>query len=252
MHCPLPLNDIFQFANKLKESWYQTYKPKDELKCIKHKKILYPLTYQNVKLDAKTFTTFICGEGHVTSKQLILVPLFNEDTACVESICKYVEDYGEFCLFYSLFGKLLGDDDCSYWGIRQEFMVALNKGVESLKYNSEAVQKVNAINEKIHNIYTSQFTFNGETIEKDGEYVCFKDKLFYVKLCFSINAYFLTKPHVDVISDDEKIFKYYSKVSASTKLDNFPTSMKERMELIYGKEITTDYQYILKNFPITI
>ncbi|MEK6829771.1 MAG: hypothetical protein AABY15_06645 [Nanoarchaeota archaeon] len=231
------------------------WEPKeDTFHAIKTAGALHPCTYQS---DAKKgkYEAFIRGTGWKKSKNATVVPVYKGTT--IEQAQAYMNEHGKYCLFYSITGKHLHDDDCVIWAMKQEFNVAVSLGFE---YVENFCKRVNDLNQKIYkivmdkyklDIFSERFQYVGG--EKGDGRLISKD-LFQVKPCYSMMAYFLTKPHVDVINDDSKLWKHYVAIHGVDYIDanpnEFPVSMKQRLEFLFSKEVSEEYENIMKEFQM--
>jgi hypothetical protein len=238
-----------------------SWTPKTEIiYAIKVDGDFHPCTYQRdyIEGNSKSYKSFIRGTGWKTSKKGYEIPVFTGDTQ--EELQAYLDKYGKFCLFYSITGFQLGCDDCVVWAMQQEFKVALSIGFD---YVSKFTKRINELNSKIQKIamekhridvLSNTFQWTGGRYSEDSQIVSEYD-LFHVKPAYSIMAYFLTKPHLDVISDDRKLEKYYKAVTSHKHMEanegEFPVSMKQRLEFLFSKEVAKEYEAIMKEFPMS-
>ncbi len=237
-----------------------SWSPKEELiYAIKVGGELHPCTYQS---DAKKgkYESFIRGTGWKKSKKVYQVPVYKGTTK--EEWEAYLNEHGKYCLFYSITGKQLGDDDCVIWGAKQEFHVAIGVGYE---YMANFLTKINALNAKIqkivlekHNvdIFSDRMQWNGGKPTDDG-WIISQGNLFVVKPCYSLMAYFLTKPHIDPIVDDQKLWKHFVSIVGAKNIDEgehkekeFPVSVRDRLTYLFSKEVSDEYAAIMKEFPL--
>jgi len=236
-----------------------SWTPKEDfLYAIKVDGDLHPCTYQRDYNDESTkFESFIRGTGWKKSKKGYKIPVFRGET--LEEMKSYLEQHGKYCLFFSITGFQLGSDDCVVWAMKQEFNVALSIGFEYVAKFTKRIHELNAKIQKIvfdkHGVDVllrkTQWTGGrySEGAQIIGEY-----DLFYVKPAYSIMAYFLTKPHLDVVNDDSRLEKHYKAVTGWKHMeanpDEFPVSMKERLEFLFSKEVAKEYEALMKEFPM--
>ena len=76
------------------------------------------------------------------------------------------------------------------------------------------------------------------------------DELFRIMPSYSIMAYFLTKPNLDVVRDDEWLWKTYVKLHGIEKEEEFPVQMKARLTWLYNKEVSEGYEALMKKYPM--
>lgn len=219
----------------------------------------HPCTYQRdyVEGNSKSYKSFIRGTGWKSSKKGYKIPVFTGNTT--EEIQAYIDEYGKFCLFYSITGFQLNCNDCVVWAMQQEFSVALSVGFD---YVAKFTKRVNDLNTKIQKIVmdkhkvdvlSNTFQWTGGKYSENSQIISEYD-LFNLRPAYSIMAYFLTKPHVDVLNDDSRLEKHYRAVTSfkhiETKPNEFPVSMKKRLEFLFSKEVARDYEAIMKEFPM--
>lgn len=221
-----------------------SWTPTEPFFAIKNKKRLIPCTYQSDAKNGK-YEAFIYGEGWKKSKNATEVPLPNGD------LSKYLSEYGEYCLFYAITGKERHSRDCVVWAANQEFSVALSVGLE---YNSKFVSKVKALNVLIQKIVMEKygvdvFSEKFQYTKKDNRMV-WKD-LFYVKPHYSLMAYFLCAPHIDPVSDDDKMWKHFAKLEGVENEDKFPVSVKDRLTYLFSEEVSDEYERIMNDYPLS-
>jgi hypothetical protein len=231
----------------------------DTFYAIKVDGNMHPCTYQTGLNDESTkFESFIRGTGWKTSKKGYQIPVFSGNTQ--EELQAYLDKYGKFCLFYSITGFGLNSGDCVVWAMQQEFNVALSIGFD---YVAKFTKRINDLNTKIQkivmqkhkvDILSKTFQWTGGRYSEGAQIIGEYD-LFYVKPAYSVMAYFLTKPHLDVVSDDRKLEKHYKAVTSYKHMEanegEFPVSMKKRLEFLFSKEVAKDYEAIMKEFPMT-
>ena len=237
-----------------------SWSPKtDHFYAIKVAGEMHPCTYQIDYNDEPTkFESFIRGTGWKKSKKGYKIPVFKGDT--IEEMKAYLEEYGKFCLFYSITGFQLGSDDCVVWAMKQEFNVALSIGFE---YVSGMVERINKLNSKIQKIVMDKHQVDvlsrkmqwiGGQYTEDSHLVGEYD-LFYVRPSYSVMAYFLTKPHLDVINDDNKLWKHYVAVMGykhtQANEGEFPVQMRARLEFLFSKEVANEYEALMKEYPMS-
>lgn len=225
-----------------------SWSPKtDHFYAIKVAGEFHPCTYQRDYNEESTkFESFIRGTGWKKSKKGYKIPVFKGST--IEEMQAYIEQHGKFSLFYSITGFQLGSDDCVVWAMKQEFNVSLSIGFEYVAKFNKRIQDLNAKIQKIVMDKHGVDVLSGKFQEtKQGRYAGSYD-LFYVRPHYSIMAYFLTKPHVDVISDDSKLEKHNKTVNGEEA--EFPVSMRERLEFLFSKEVSQEYEAIMKEFPL--
>lgn len=122
-----------------------------------------------------------------------------------------------------------------------------------MEYGTKFLELIHEINNDIKNIYISQgFEFNKGYSYINDVFVSHTD-LFSVKPQYSIMYYFLTKPTVDVVSDDDKLWKHFVHIHKAFNydLDNtLPVSVKDRLIFLFNKDIAKKYENLLNNFSI--
>lgn len=226
----------------------------DTIFAIKVDGELHPCTYQRDyhERDKKTYESFIRGTGWKKSKKGYEVPVYRGTTK--EEFQAYLEEHGKYCLFFSITGKQLGSGDCVVWAAQQEFNVLLSVGYD---YVAGFLEKLNAINKKIADrvqkehgvdIFLSkvQFTKQEQCV---GNY-----DLFVLKPQYSVMAYFLTKPHIDPVNDDDKLWKHYVAVNGHKHVtdneDEFPVSVRDRLTFLFGEEVANDYENLMNEYPM--
>jgi len=230
----------------------------DFLYAIKVAGDLHPCTYQTNYNDESTkFEAFIRGIGWKKAKKGYKIPVFKGET--LEEMQAYIEQHGKYCLFFSITGFELNSGDCVVWAMQQEFNVALSIGFE---YVSGFVKRLNDLNAKIQKIVMDKYQVDvlSDKMQwtggrySEGARIIGQYDLFYVKPAYSLMAYFLTKPHLDVVNDDSKLEKHYKAVVGYQHIeanpDEFPVSMKERLEFLFSKEVAKDYEKMMKEVPM--
>lgn len=235
------MKNIFNYVGET--SWT----PKEDFWAIKVEKELYPCTYQS---DAKKgeYESFVRGRGWKKSKKGILVSKFKGES--VSDLNSYLKDWGKECLFYSITGFNTNSDDCVIWAARQEFIVSLSVGFE---YVAGLTGKINVLNEKIKQIVKEKHGIDME--EHRYQYTKEKrlvsiDDLFLIRPSYSLMAYFLTKPNLDVIRDDDRLWKHYVNLNGIENESEFPVCMRDRLTFLFSKEISDGYEQIMKNYPM--
>ena len=226
-----------------------SWSPKESFYAIKHGNELHPCTYHSDAIKGK-YESFIRGEGWKKSKTATLIPLFTGTT--IPEFEDYIKQWGKACFFYSVTGKQINDDDCIVWAARQEFMSAMGVGME---YYQKFVTAIRAINDKIYEVMEKRgFDIHQQYITKDEVFYSTRD-FFVVRPSYSIMAYFITAPTVDVIEDDAKLWKHYVeeyRPETDEELNNvFPVCMKDRITFLFGIEVSDMYEKLMKDFPIT-
>jgi hypothetical protein len=221
--------------------------PKEPFLAIKVKGVLHPCSYQSSAKQGK-YETFIRGEGWKKSKKAIEVPLYAGSSK--EEFEAYLNTWGQYCLFYALSGYQLDDNDCCIWQAQQEFRVLMSVGYD---YIQSICERVNAINELIEAATKAQLGVTELTnwMDLENGYVQKRD-LFRVKVHYSMMCYFLVAPHVDVITDDPKLWKHYVAAYKPTdeQMDTFPESPKERLIFLFGEQVATMYEALMNDFPM--
>ena len=227
-----------------KTSWT----PEKDFYAIKFEKEFHPCTYQSDAQNQK-YEAFVRGIGWKKSKKGYLIPLFKGTT--VEELNDYITEYGKFCAFYSITGFHLYADDCVVWSAKQEFTVGLNIGFD---YVSKIVNDVNNLNDKILKLIHEKNTITdlrGKFCYVNGNICDMETDFFKVKINYSLMAYFLCKPHVDVVSDDDKLYKFYNRISGCKEdQSEFPVSVKDRFTFLFSEEVSNEYERIMKEYPI--
>lgn len=234
------------FINLEPTSWT----PKESFYAIKHGGEYYPCYSQRDSKQGK-YDTFIGGKGWVKSKTAKLIPLYTGTT--ISEFERYLKEYGENCLFYSITGFTIDSKDCVVFGAIQEFKVLIAVGFE---YFEKFVKSIQEINTKIKEIMLGRgFDINERWITKDDKFYSTKD-FFVVRPQYSLMSYFLCAPHVDVVGDDTLLWKHYVeeyKPQTDEELDNvFPCSPKDRLTFLFSSEVADMYEKILNDFPISI
>lgn len=227
-----------------KTSWT----PEKDFYAIKVEKEFHPCTYQS-DAEKEKYEAFIRGIGWKKSKKGYLIPLFKGTT--VEELNDYIAKYGKFCAFYSITGFHLYSDGCVIWAAKQEFMVALNLGFE---YVSKMVNDVNQLNDKILKLIHEKNTITdlrGKFCYVNGNICDMETDFFKVKIHYSLVAYFLCKPHIDPVTDDEKLYKFYNRISGCKEdQSEFPVSVKDRLTFLFSEEVSKEYERIMNEYPI--
>ena len=228
---------------------HTSWTPTEPFYAIKVNGEYHPCTYQS---DTKkgTYESFIRGTGWKKQKKGYLIPLFE---GSMKDFQVYIDLYGEYCLFYSITGKQLGDDACIIWSARQGFKVILSVGWEHvLNFYTQAC----AINAKIKELELSK---RGIDITQnywidDKRWINTRD-LFFVAPTYSIMAYFLTAPHVDVIQDDERLWKHFVSVCGPETEEEraaFPVCMRDRFVYLWSEEVASMYETMMNDFPMIL
>lgn len=206
---------------------------------------------------------FIYGKGWKTPKgKGILIPLL--PNLKYESVKSHIEEFGKNCTFYAITGYEIRSQDCCAFASSQEFNVATSKMPESLEYVAECVSEIKKVNQKIYQLMLEKYGIdmegrNYQYCKDDPEHknLIVKNDLFWLRPHYSLMAYFLTKPHLDVVSDDGKLWKHFVELYPGDKLDlvheekcELPIQMKARLEFLFNKEISEDYERIMNKYPM--
>jgi len=226
----------------------------DTIFAIKTSGELHPCTYQSDyhERDKKTYESFIRGTGWKKSKKGYEVPVYRGTTQ--DEFQAYLNEYGKYCLFFSITGFQLGSGDCVVWAAQQEFNVILSVGYD---YVAPFLERLNAINQKIAKRVQEEHgvdVFSNKVQFTKQEQCVGSYDLFYIKPHYSVMAYCLTKPHIDPVTDDEKLWKHYVAVNGHKYVqDNegkFPVSVKDRLTFLFGKEVAKEYEELMNDFPM--
>ncbi len=225
----------------------------DFIYAIKVAGDLHPCTYQKDYNDESTkFEAFIRGIGWKKAKKGYKIPVFRGET--LEEMQAYLKQHGKYCLFFSITGFELNSGDCVVWAMQQEFNVALSIGFE---YVSGFVKRLNDLNAKIQKIVMDKHgvdVLSGTFQKTKQDNFTGSYDLFYVKPAYSLMAYFLTKPHLDVVNDDSKLWKHYTAVNSFKHIeanpDEFPVQMRARLEFLFSKEVAKEYETLMKEYPM--
>lgn len=222
-----------------------SWTPTEPFHAIKHKGTgtYHPCTYQ---MDAKQnkYESFVYGEGWKRSKKGYLIPLFSGEN--IQEFKEYSLKYGDFCAFYSVTGKSLTCHDSFVAAAQQEYKVAMY----DIEYFSTYIKAVRSLNQKIIDYLQFQgWDLSQRWNKKDGV-LYDMDSLFRVMPSYSLMFYILVKPHLDVLNDDDKLFKHFTEVYRSNTEEKFPVCMRDRITFLFNGDIAQDYEYILNNFPI--
>lgn len=218
--------------------------------AVKYENKTYPLyDQQNIK------ETFIYGKGYIKvgKRCLLTVPYIEEINTTTWK--EYLYMYGENCLYYSLTGKILSDQDCCESTKRNEFLSIVWNNIDIEKY-----EQFCALFDKFHAIQ-----------EKVLKYIGIYDFLlkdFYIYPSYKIASFFITRPTFDVVLHDgilwktyiEKLDNDFKKEGESTQeyIDmihnlredkcDFPICMKDRITYLFGKEAANIYEQMLTFF----
>lgn len=191
------------------------------------------------------------GWIRLSGRKIYEIPLYDGEPAGWK---KYIEQYGRFCLYYSINGKMINNDCCDFREI-QEFFSICNSDAEKYPAFVDAYLQMNEIQERIIN----------ETFEGKRLLTSERDKLFF-RPCYSIMG-FAFPFSVDVITDDGRLEAFWRAYRAKdlswpacvakdfveqvdreigTENEVFPTCMSERIKMIYGSECDRIYEGVLK------
>lgn len=232
----------------------------DIIYTIKFDGEFHPCTYQREYVEGRNttnFGSFIRGTGWKNSKKGYKIPVYKGTTK--EEWESYLSEYGKYCLFFSITGFQLGSDDCVVWAAQQEFNVTLGVGYD---YMEGFLGKLNDLNSKIQKIVMDKYKldifhtghqWHGGKYSETSWIISERD-LFVVRPQYSLMAYFLTKPHIDPVSDDSKLWKHFVNVIGHNNLDEmekeFPVSVRDRLTYLFSKEVSDDYEKLMKAYPI--
>lgn len=220
--------------------------PTEPFKAIKVNGEFHPCTYQS---DAKNGKYEAFVSGWKKAKKAYDIPLFAGTGK--EEFESYLATWGKYCLFYSITGYPLDSGDCVVWAAKQEFMVLLSVGYDYVK---SMYDRLIAINDKIIEATKKQLGVAEITYWMDTpKGLVTANKLFLVKPHYSIAVYLLTAPHIDPISDDDKLWKHFIETYKPTEqeMDSFPDSVKDRLTFLFGEDVSQMYEAILNDFPLT-
>lgn len=226
----------------------------DKILCGKFKDKLYPVDYQEINSKGKV-EFFIHREGWVKGKKPIWIDRFKGET--YNDLINYSREYGENILFYSLTNTTLTDQDCVMHAARQEFKSALwiCEFDYLFRFNDEVKRLNHMIENRYKKLYGANVLLKYSTKINDGksdfQYI-FKDKLFFVKPHFSLMAYVITAPHIDPVSDDDKLWKHWVNVKRNNQSDDeFPVSVKDRLAFLLGRDVSVEYERIMNEYPLS-
>lgn len=202
------LSDIFQ-SHRV---------PTDPFKAGYHENTLYPSD------SDKKGQTFIHGIGEVKLKKLKEIPVYD---GTINGWNDYLEKYGKFCLFYSITGGDLNGWDCASDRQRQEFNAIILCGVDKYLEFVRLWKRFNDIQHQVLDKYDPFFTKN-----------------FFLKPSYTLGGcYYLPYyPNMDVIADDETLFKTFCFITEQEyndtdakikKLWNVPTSELTDLDELY-------------------
>lgn len=223
--------------------------PKEPFFAIKTEGDLHPCCYQS---DAKKgkFEAFIRGKGWKKAKKAQLVPLFEGTTKA--DFEAYLKTWGKYCLFYAITGKELNSGDCIVWHAQQEFIVLLSVGYDYIQSFYERITAINRIIDATIKKHLNVTEITTRYIQNKKGFFS-TDKFFQVRPTYSLMAYFITAPHVDVVSDDDKLWKHFVELYKPTEaeMQAFPVSMRDRLTFLFGKEASDMYEAVMKDFPMS-
>lgn len=216
---------------------------KEFIYAIKFKGELHICQFQSfIKDTDKKFESFIYGVGHKSAKQVVKVPTFKGQLKPSE-LKKYLDTYGKEFLFYSLTGYELSSQDCVCTPMIHEFNSSIMSSFEEVE---SFVKGINSMNERVRRVLLDKYKvdiFSENTFQYvggEGGKLIFTKDLFRFKPSYTMMAYFVTAPTVDVIIDDYRIEQHYKYIGDFKK--ELPVQMKARLEFLFGKDIAIDYE----------
>lgn len=226
---------------------HSNYTPTEPFSAWKVDGELYPDNgYEKGKI-------FVPGKGYKKkSGKEVTVPLIPDLTA--ENVQAHFNEYGKYCTFYAITGYDLFDQDCCAQDKIQEFKSAVICGFD---YVAGCVEKIQQVNRKIRDILMDRYGLDirqgacwAQYPKTNPEHLVDKDKLFFVKPYYSLMFYIITAPSLDVIHDDDRLWKHYVAINGINHKDKFPVQMKARLTFLFNKEVTDDYEFILHNYGL--
>lgn len=220
-----------------------SWSPTEPFYAIKNKGRLIPCSYQSDAKNGK-YEAFVRGDGWMKSKKAIEVPLPTGDYK------EYLDKWGEYCLFYGITGFQRHSNDCVVWAADQEFSVALQVGLDYVK---QIVSEIHSLNETIRNIVFEKHGVDilCEAMQYTNDKKLVWKNLFKVKPHYSLIGYCLCAPHIDPVSDDDKLWKHFIEVEGIENEDKFPVSVKDRMTYLFSEDVATRYEKIMKAYPLS-
>jgi hypothetical protein len=163
--------------------------PQQPFYAIKYKGELHPFKDKNEK------EIFIYGAGRIKIKKqsIVSVPLYSKK---ISEWNTYLNEYGKRCLYYSLTGDYLGNQDCCMIRQQQEFGCIVKYGPEKFSQfalNFNAFQKIQR-----------------DVINALPDICLLYSKDMHITPRYSIVYSFLTcAPYMDAITDDKKLENTY-------------------------------------------
>ena len=160
---------------------------------IKNTSVLCPCDM----LDNEVFVQGL-GWKKLGKTNCVNVPLFSGN---VEDWDGYLNEYGRECLFFSLTGYLLRNQDCCMNKMREEFLSLLqcDGGISHYIEYVESIEKIQEIQTRVFN----------EKLSYMGDY---EKKSFIVKNlfkpCYNL-LWYITSPYLDTPNDDDKMECFY-------------------------------------------
>ena len=190
------------------------------------------------------------GRIKLQGRKTYEIPLFSGKA---EDWDVYIEQFGAWCLYYSINGKSYGNDCCEFQEMHEFFSICSSN---VLKYPDfvDCFIRMNEIQERVIND-----TFNGRTlIKSEREGMMFRPSYSIMGLSFPFMA--------DTVADDKKLESFWLSyrqkdlsfqerltkavtdpiyAEITTENDVFPTCMSDRIKLIYGEECNELYERAL-------
>ena len=234
------MNNLFFFIRKT------NWTPDGPFEALEYQKVLYPV------LSKLSNEVFISGKGWCKSKKRFTITPFSGTTP--EDIESYISKYSDECFFYSITGRDLHETDVVSDKMRQEFR-SVKKTIGFKEYQV-FITEINRLN-KI--IYDQIMDKNGVDIFKYDEFqttkqgkLLFRDPLFYIMPRHSMFFYFTTAPNLDPVIDDDWLFKHSVVLNGSDWTHaNLPVSVKDRLSFLFGEEVSSGYEKLMKKYSIS-
>ena len=206
-----------------------------------------------IETDCNSQNKLFCerfGWIRLTGKKTYDIPVYDGDP---EKWKDYFQKYGARCLYYSINGKGFTNDCCNLKEIN-EFLSLCSSKVEKYPAFVESFERMNEIQEKVldekfdgtdllkgerekmlfrpcHSVLGFAFPFTANPVEDDKRLEAFwwayrkKDVPFPVRY---------TKGFIDLVSHE-----------LNSDNDTFPTSVSDRIRMIYGEECERIYSETL-------
>jgi hypothetical protein len=223
--------------------WHKAYTKNVDFSAIKIDGVMQPF-------EKKEKTVFVYGKGHtkINSKNVINVPSLTPQT----DIKEYLQNFGPYCLYFALTGRLFNSNDCSYRDIENEFHAMLTVGIDVW---IEFISKFHELFNLVNSIYQSKYGVNAtnEVMQttKQGT-LLFRSGIYVPRLNHYIFYPFKMLPTFDVIEDDKRLLHTYvccelnkDYEHPNLKGNNFPESMKDRLSYLFNIEVATMYESLM-------